>query len=139
MNYEIKINPDFAILFGFGMFAKIDLEKRRALGRNNTAKALYGYYATHINPAAHNIETLCNIAGIKGKNRKATIIKAHEAMKDVGILSDYTPTADTIKAEINPTPSQARAIIKQATKAQGGGKRRRKLTAVGDLLPHPSK
>ncbi len=138
-NYEITINPAFAVLFGFGMFAKIDLEKRRALGRNNTAKALYGYYATHINPTAHNIETLCNIVGIKGKNRKTGILKAHEVMKEAGILSDYTATADTIKAEINPTPGQARAIIKQATKAQGGGKRRRKLTGVGDLLPRPSK
>jgi hypothetical protein len=142
MNYEIRINPDFAVLFGFGMFAKIDLEKRRALGRNNTAKALYGYYATHINPTAHNIETLANLAGLTNSNKrqvKATILKAHDAMKAVGILSDYTPTGDTIKADINPTPSQARAIIKQTAKAQSGGKRRRKLTAVGDLLPRSPK
>lgn len=142
MNYEITINPAFAVLFGFGMFAKIDLEKRRSLGRNNTAKALYGYYATHINPTAHNIETLAKLAGLTNSNKrqtKAAIIKAHEAMKKVGILSGYTPTANTIKAEINPTPNQARAIIKQTTKAQGGDKRRRQLTAIGDLIPHPSK
>ena len=30
--------------------AKIDLETRRNLGRNNTAKALHAYYSTHINP-----------------------------------------------------------------------------------------
>ena len=140
MNYEIRINPDFAILFGFGMFAKIDLEKRRALGRNNTAKSLYGYYATHINPTDHTIETLAKLAGLTNSNRrqvKATILKAHDAMKDAGILSDYTATANTIKAEINPTPSQARAIVKQAVKTQG--KRRRKLTPLGDLLPRPSK
>ena len=142
MNYEIRINPDFAILFGFGMFAKIDLEKRRALGRNNTAKALYGYYATHINPTAHTIETLANLAGLTNSNKRQTksaIIKAHEAMKKVGILSDYTATANTIQADINPTPSQARAIIKQTAKAQGGSKRRRQLTAVGDLLPRQPK
>lgn len=133
MNYEIIINPNFAVLFGFGMFSKIDLEKRRALGRNNTAKAIYGYYATHINPTAHNVETLCNIAGIKGKNRKSTIIKAHEAMKAAGILSNYTDIGDTIKADIIPTASQTRAILKQSTKAQS--KRRRQLSPVGDLLP----
>ena len=44
-NYIIKINPDFAVLFGFGMWSKLNLEKRRTLGRNNTAKALYAYYS----------------------------------------------------------------------------------------------
>lgn len=58
MHYTIRINPEFAVLFSYGMYAKIDLEKRRALGRNNTAKALYNYYATHISPKPHNIETL---------------------------------------------------------------------------------
>lgn len=115
-NYTIKINPDFAVLFGFGMWSKIDLEKRRALGRNNTAKALYGYYATHINPTAHNFETLANLAGLTNSNKrqtKAAVIKAHEAMKEAGILSDYTATAETIKIDIMPTESQARAIIKR--------------------------
>ena len=96
LNYEITINPKFAALFGFGMWSKIDLEKRRALGRNNTAKALYGYYATHINPTAHNFETLANLAGLINSNKrqvKATIIKAHAAMKGAGILSDYTAAA----------------------------------------------
>lgn len=134
MNYEIRINPEFAVLFGFGMYAKIDLEKRRALGRNNTAKALYGYYATHINPAAHQVDTLCKLVGIKGKNKNATILKAHESMKAAGILSGYTVTGNSIKADINPTPSQARAIARQAAKTQGG-KRRRQLTLAADLLP----
>jgi hypothetical protein len=136
-NYEIRINPDFAVLFGFGMFAKLDLEKRRALGRNNTAKALYGYYASHINPSAHTVETLAKLAGLANSNQrqtKAALIKAHEAMKDTGILSGYTVVGDTIKADIVPTPSQARAILKQAAKSKAGDKRRNRLTHVADLL-----
>jgi hypothetical protein len=137
-NYTIKINPDFAVLFGFGMWSKLNLEKRRALGRNNTAKALYGYYATHINPAAHNIETLCNIVGINGKNRKAAILKAHEAMKEAGILSDYTATAETIKAEIIPTESQARAIIKRdKTALKDSNPRRNKPTLATEFCTCP--
>lgn len=135
MNYTIKINPDFAVLFGFGMFAKIDLAKRRALGRNNTAKALYGYYATHINPTAHNIDTLAKLAGIKGKNRKAVIIKAHEVMKLAGCIDGYTVTGDSIKADLNPTPSQARAIAKQAATSKPKARRRNAPTHAGDLLP----
>jgi len=137
-NYTIKINPDFAVLFGFGMWSKIDLEKRRALGRNNTAKALYAYYATHINPTAHNIETLCNIAGIKGKNRKSAILKAHTAMKEAGILSDYTATAETIKADIIPTESQARAIIKRDRRApKDSNRRRNEPTLAAEFLTRP--
>ena len=135
MNYEIYLNPRFAILFGFDTFSKLNIEKRRALGRNNTAKSIYGYYATHINPAAHKFETLCNIAGTKGKNRKSVIVKDHETMKDVGILEGYTVIDDTIKADLNHTESQQRAIAKAATK-KTAGTRRRKLTRVSDLLPH---
>ena len=127
-NYTIKINPDFAVLFGFGMWSKIDLEKRRALGRNNTAKALYAYYATHINPAAHNFETLANLAGLTNSNKrqtKAALIKAHESMKEAGILSDYTATAETIKADILPTESQARAIVKREKRSPKDSNRRR--------------
>ncbi len=138
MNYEIYLNPRFAILFGFDTFSKLNIEKRRALGRNNTAKSIYGYYATHINPAAHKFETLTSIAGLENTNKrqtKATIIKAHDAMKSVGILNDYTVIDDTIKAEIEPTASQQRAITKKAEK-KTAGTRRRKMTRASDLLPH---
>jgi len=113
------------------------LEKRRALGRNNTAKALYAYYATHINPAAHNIETLCNITGINGKNRKTTILKAHEAMKEAGILSDYTTAAETIKADIIPTESQARAIIKRDKRTRKDSNRRNEPTPAAEFFKRP--
>lgn len=135
MNYTIKINPDFAVLFGFGMYAKIDLDIRRKLGRNPTAKALHAYYSSHISPTAHNIETLANIAGVKGKNKKDTIIKAHEAMKEAGFLNGYTVQGDSIEADKSNTPSQARAIIKKATSFPKG-KRRNKPTALADLLPN---
>jgi len=137
MNYSIKINPDFAVLFGFGMFAKIDIEIRRRLGRNNTAKALHAYYSTHINPTAHNIETLANLAGLTNSNKsqaKASILKAHEAMKAAGFLANYEPTANTIKASINHTESQQRAIIKKEAKPAKANQRRNKLTLASDFM-----
>jgi hypothetical protein len=138
LEYEVIINPRFAVLFGFDMYSKLNIEKRRALGRNNTAKSIYGYYATHINPMAHKFETLTGIAGLANTNKrqtKATIIKAHDAMKSVGILNGYTVIDDTIKADVNHTESQERAITKAAAK-KTAGTRRRKLTCAIDLLPH---
>lgn len=142
-HYRITINPRFAILFGYGMWSSIDREQRRALGRDATAKALHAYYSTHANPTAHNIETLCEIAGVNNSNKRqarATIIKAHERMKSekVGFLSGYEVTADKIKADIIHTPGQARAILKKAAKAAQASKenqRRNKPTLAADLLP----
>ena len=141
LNYEVTINPKFAALFEFGMWSKLNLEKRRALGRNNTAKALYAYYATHINPAAHNFETLANLAGLTNSNKrqtKAALIKAHEAMKEAGILSDYTATAETIKADIIPTESQARAIVKRDKRTPKDSNRRsNKPTLTAEFFTPP--
>jgi hypothetical protein len=115
MNYELIINPKFAALFDFGMFSKLSLEIRRSLGRNPTAKSLHAYYSSHTNPTAHKIETLANITGISGKNKKTTIIKAHKVMKDAQFLRDYEVQEDSIKADINHSPSQKRSIIKKET------------------------
>lgn len=138
LEYEITINPKFAIFFGSGLFSKLDLETRRALGRNPTAKALHAYFSTHINPSAHNIETLANIAGLTNSNKrqvKATVIKALDVMKNVGFM-DYQLSGDSIlPLNINHTPSQQRAIAKQATKAPRT-RRRNAPTHAGDLLSH---
>ena len=138
LEYEITINPNFAVLFGAGMFSQLNLETRRALGRNPTAKALHAYFSTHINPAAHTIEMLCKIAGIHGKNKKATILKAFDALKSAGFM-DYQASGNTISPlDISHTPSQNRAIAKKAAQASKAGARRRNApTLAGDLLPRP--
>jgi hypothetical protein len=56
-------------------------------------------------------------------------------MKSVGILNGYTVIDDTIKADLNHTESQERAITKAAAK-KTAGTRRRKLTRASDLLPY---
>jgi len=95
------------------MWATLDKAQRRALGRNQTAKALHAFYSTHAAPGPHEYETLAKIAGLTDKNRrkvKMKIIASHEDMKQVGFLSDYEAGADTIKATPNHTPGQARHI-----------------------------
>ena len=67
-NYEISINPKFAVLFGFGMWAAIDRDQRHALSRNSTAKALHAYYSSHAAPGPHRYDTLAQIAGLTGPN-----------------------------------------------------------------------
>ncbi|MDD5035553.1 MAG: plasmid replication initiator TrfA [Methylococcaceae bacterium] len=119
LNYEITINPKFAVLFGLGMWATIDKAQRRALGRNATAKSLHAYYSSHAAPGAHSFDTLAEIAGLTNSNKRQTraaIIKAHELMKTVGFLDDYEPQGNTIKVNIRHTSSQLRHIAKKARK-----------------------
>jgi hypothetical protein len=120
--YEITINPKFAVLFGFGMWATIDREQRRSLGRNYTAKALHTYYSSHTAPSAHNFETLAGIAGLTNSTNlrklKADIIKAHDHLKVVGFLDGYEVTGDTIKPNIRHTLGQLRHIAKKTRKAR---------------------
>ena len=138
LEYEITINQKFAIFFGSGMFSKLDLETRRALGRNNAAKALHAYYSTHINPGAHNIETLANIAGLTNSNKrqlKASILKAHEALKAVGFMEDFKPMGETVlPIGINHSPSQNRAILKAAKAPRTSTRRRNAPTLAGDFV-----
>ncbi|MBX3024326.1 TrfA family protein [bacterium] len=69
-HYRIRINTEFAGLFGFGMWASIDRAQRRALGRNATAKFLHAYYSTHAKPGPHRFETLAAIVGLNNSNRR---------------------------------------------------------------------
>ena len=118
-HYEIAINPKYAVLFGFGMWAAIDREQRRDLGRNQTAKALHAYYSSHAAPGPHSFETLAQIAGLDGKNRrdvKASIIKAHDHLKDIGFLDGYEVKDDTIAPHVRHTPGQLRHIAKRKAK-----------------------
>lgn len=112
-HYEIAINPKFAVLFGFGMWATIDREQRRALGRNQTAKALHAYYSSHAAPGPHSFETLARIAGLNGKNQrdvKASLIKAQDRLKAIGFLDGYEVKEDTIAADVRHTPGQLRHL-----------------------------
>ncbi len=121
LNYEITLNPDYAKLFGLGMWASIDKEQRQALGRDATSKALQAYYSTHVAPSPHKFETLAKIVGLTDTNHrkiKFVLIKAHDHLKYVGFLIDYEFTGDTIKAIMNLSQSQLKHIAKKSRKSR---------------------
>jgi hypothetical protein len=127
-DYKISINPKFAELFTHGLWSKIDHSQRQSLGRSMAAKALHAYYSTHAAPGPHNFNTLAGIIGLKAKtkrNRNATIVKAHETLKEAGFLTDFQVMGDLIQASLKPSLSQARHLVKKAalglTKKKGTG------------------
>ncbi len=119
-DYEITINPNFAKLFGFGLWSSIDLDQRRQLERNSTAKSLHAYYSTHTAPDLHRYDTLAQLAGLEGKNRrdvKASLIRAHEELKRVGFLVSYDTKPNGIEVVINMTEGQQQHLVRKVAKA----------------------
>lgn len=119
--YEITINPKFAVLFGFGMWSKIDVAQRRALGgKGAVAKALHAYYSSHTSPQLHTFETLAKVAGLRGTNKrdvKARIINAHEELKKVGFLIDFEVTDAGLRVRKTNSPAQQKHLIQASRKA----------------------
>lgn len=118
-HYTLSLNPKFAALFRVA-WASLEHEQRRSLRQNPTAKALHAYYSTHAAPTAHRFDTLAKLTGLQNTNRrqlKATIITAHDLLRseEVGFLSSYEVTDDTIKVHINQTGGQLAHIVKKTT------------------------
>lgn len=119
-DYEITINPNFAKLFGFGLWSSIDLEQRRALERNSTAKALHAYYSTHTAPSLHLYDTLAQLAGLDGRNKTAvknSLIRAHEELRRVGFLVSYDTKPNGIEVVIKMTEGQQQHLVRKVAKA----------------------
>lgn len=123
-HYTIRVNPDFAALFKRS-WSSLDHDQRKLLRGNPTAQALHAYYSSHAAAGAHEFKTLAGVTGVNNSNKrqeKARLIKAHEVMKETGFLKGYEITGDTIRAQVNHTPSQNRhlagKIIKERKKRQ---------------------
>ena len=118
--YEITINPKFAVLFGFGMWSKIDIVQRRALGgKGAIAKALHAYYSSHTSPQLHTFETLAKITGLRGEKKRdvrGRLIKAHEELKKVGFLTDFEITDAGIHVQKTNTPAQKKHLLQASQK-----------------------
>ncbi len=122
-HYRVRLNPEMARVFRGDLWASLDIQQRRALKQNQTAKALQAYYATHVNPGPHRYETLAGIIGLKNssiKDLKRQLVKAHGMLKEVGCLSDFETGTDTITPKINHTASQTRHLIRKAKTIREG-------------------
>jgi hypothetical protein len=135
-HYRLSINPNFAVLFGFSMWASIDWQQRQAMKKSPTAQALHAYLSTHAAPGFHNIDTYAEIVGLEGKtkrNIRARILVAFKLMASeaVGFLSGYELSGDgkSIKPHVNHTKTQAQHISRKIVASK-----RRKKAARTDMV-----
>ena len=133
-HYRVRLNPEMVRVFRGDLWASLDIQQRRDLGRSQTAKALHAYYSTHAAPSPHRYETLAAIIGLTDKNPRKVKMKmviAHESLKEVGFLSDFEAGTATITPKVNHTPSQNRHLIRKATGGKAKPNRRKTDTKEG--------
>lgn len=123
-DYVVRLNPQLGALFGLDMWSQVDRVQRKKLKRSGAAKALHGYYSSHVAPGPHRYETLAKIAGLRSADRsrlKRSIVRAHETLADpgVGFLKSYKAGPDTISVEkTTATPSQRRLAARKRAAAR---------------------
>ncbi|MPM12827.1 hypothetical protein SDC9_59181 [bioreactor metagenome] len=129
--YTIIIDTNFAKLFGFGMWSKIDIEERRALkgASSGIAKALHAYYSTHAAPSLHSYETLSKILGLSSVDRqtKARMIEAHKKLEKIGFLHNFEAKENGIRVSKKESRAQRKHLVDKWVEAD---KKRRKKAAT---------
>ena len=100
--YVVVLDEKMIALFEQG-FTWVDWEQRRALGTNNLAKWLHGFYSTHSDPYAYKVETLKELCGSTtgrlGDFRKALHV-ALDKLKAVGAITDASRVTENDSVEI---------------------------------------
>ena len=116
--YVVSFTPEMAHLYEAG-HTLIDLEQRRALGRNSLAKWLHGHYASHAKPFPYKVETLRELTAsgtAELRKFRQLLKKAHDVLIDVGAIKSWTIDPKTDLVEVVTVPSQTQ--LKHLTKAK---------------------
>jgi hypothetical protein len=117
--YVVSFTPEMAHLYEAG-HTLIDLEQRRALGRNSLAKWLHGHYSSHAQPYPYKVEKLRELSasGTAGLWKFRQLLKkAHDALIAVGAIKSWSIDPQTDLVDVVNVPSQAQ--LKHLTKKKG--------------------
>lgn len=112
--YVVEFNPKLLELYGGG-YTMVDWESRQALGRNNLAKWLQGFYSTHAKPYPLKVATLHKLCGSSEvlKNFKIKLKAALDKLVRVGSLKSWEiQPGDLVAVEVVPSPSQLKHLAK---------------------------
>lgn len=116
--YVVIFDEDMLQLYQTG-HTLIDWEQRQALGKNNLAKWLQGFYASHAKPFPYKVETIFNLCGSTtdrlGDFRKLLRL-ALDQLINVGAIKSWSIDPKTDLVEVVNVPSQTQ--LKHLAKAK---------------------
>lgn len=116
--YVVSFNPEMAHLYEAG-HTLIDLEQRRALGRNSLAKWLHGHYASHAKPFAYKVETLYQLSNSTTKRMtdfRKLLRSALAQLVEVGATKSWSIDPKTDLVDVINAPSQTQLKHLKKTK-----------------------
>jgi hypothetical protein len=100
-----------------GGYSHIDWQQRQALGKNNLAKWLHGFYASHAAPFPYKVETIKTLCGSKNgelRGFRRDLKAAFAELAEVGaIVSCEVDKSDLVNVIKIPTLSQQKNIKKR--------------------------
>jgi hypothetical protein len=114
--YVVMFDEDMLKLYQTG-HTLIDWEQRQALGKNNLAKWLHGFYASHAKPFPYKVETIFNLCGSTtdrlGDFRKLLRLALAELV-DIGAIKSWSIDQKTDLVEVinAPSPTQLKHLAK---------------------------
>lgn len=115
--YVVIFDEDMLQLYQTG-HTLIDWEQRQALGKNNLAKWLQGFYASHAKPFPYKVETIFNLCGSTTERLGDFRKLLHTALAQlvgVGAIKSWSIDKKTDLVEVVNVPSQTQ--IKHLAKA----------------------
>jgi hypothetical protein len=93
--YVVEFHPKLLELYGGG-YTMVDRESRQALGKNNLAKWLQGFYSSHAKPYPMKLATLQKLCGSSEvlKNFKIKVRKALDELVQGGKKPNFAAVPD---------------------------------------------
>lgn len=118
--YVVILDERMHMLYQEG-YSQVDWGQRQALGNNNLAKWLHGFYSSHAKPFPYKVSTLKDLCGSTTKDLREfrRMLKAAlEELVGVGLLTDWAVDArDLVTVKKVPTASQQKHLDKKAGRA----------------------
>lgn len=115
--YVVILDDQMHRLYQEG-YSQVDWSQRQALGSNNLAKWLHGFYSSHAKPYPYKVSTLKELCGSTSKDLREfrRMLKlALEELVEVGLITTWSINdQDLVMLEKVPTPSQRKHLAKKA-------------------------
>lgn len=117
--YTTVFKPHIMKLFDDG-FTLNDWEQRQALGKNNLAKWLQGYYSTHADPYPIKVETLHKLCGSTDKElfsfRQKLKVALDELVRVGSLKSWEILPGDLVSVQVVPSRAQLKHLSRSRSK-----------------------
>lgn len=113
--YVVIFDKEMLALYESG-YTLIDWQQRMALGKNNIAKWLHGFYASHAAPFPYKVETLLKLCGSVAtpKEFKRNLKKSLTELVTAGAIQSWSiDHADLVHINRTPAPAQVRHLSRK--------------------------